>query len=327
MGYALRVLFQSLHRLNFFLPFIFLSFFVVPSSYAQEDSLDNERLAKMISLSEVVVRNDINIAAFIERVKNDTTFYKAFRNLRVLGFTSINDIRILGKKGRQKASLASKTKQNRNNGCRSMDVLEEKTEGNFYDVNRNYNYYTAELYAGLFFTKGKVCGETNVVKGVKFDAKGKKGVAKSKEQLKMLFFNPGKKIPGIPFIGNKINIFDPDVAQLYDFSIDQQDREGQSCYVFTVRAKENLPDGDKARIVIDNMITWFNAKTMEVVARNYDMSYKAGVYDFDVHMEVQMTKFGEYLVPKLLRYNGNWDVIFKKRERGTFTATLFDFKD
>ncbi len=29
----------------------------------------------------------------------------------------------------------------------------------------------------------------------------------------MLFFNPGKKIPGIPFIGNKINIFDPDMAE------------------------------------------------------------------------------------------------------------------
>jgi hypothetical protein len=55
------------------------------------------------------------------------------------------------------------------------------------------------------------------------------------------------------------------------------------------------------------------------------MSYNTGVYDFSVHMEVQMTKFGEYLVPKILRYNGNWDVMFKKRERGTFTATLFDF--
>jgi hypothetical protein len=44
-------------------------------------------------------------------------------------------------------------------------------------------------------------------------------------------------------------------------------------------------------------------------------------------MEVQMTKFGNYLVPKMLRYIGNWDVVFKKRERGFFTATLFDFKE
>ena len=64
---------------------------------------------------------------------------------------------------------------------------------------------------------------------------------------------------------------------------------------------------------------------MEIVARNYDLSYDAGVYDFNVHMEVQMTKFGNLLVPKTLRYNGKWDVVFKKRERGIFTATLFDF--
>ena len=295
--------------------------------YAQEDSADNARLAQMISLSEVVVRTDINIPKFIERVKNDTTFYKAFRNLRVLGFTSLNDIRIVDKNGKQKAGLQSKTRQNRAEGCRTMDVLSETTDGDFYDKNKNYNYYTAGLYAGLFFTSGKVCGETNIVKGVSFTAKGKSGLAKSKEQLKMLFFNPGKKIPGIPFIGNKINIFDPEVAELYDFSIDQADYEGQSCYIFSVKAKEDLSGSEKDRIVIDNMITWFNAKTMEVVARNYDMSYSAGVYDFNVHMEVQMTKFGEYLVPKILRYKGNWDVMFKKRERGTFTATLFDFRE
>jgi hypothetical protein len=44
-------------------------------------------------------------------------------------------------------------------------------------------------------------------------------------------------------------------------------------------------------------------------------------------MEVEMTNLGNNLiVPKTLRYKGNWDVIFKKRERAIFTATLFDFK-
>lgn len=279
----------------------------------------------MISLSEVVVGTDINVARFMERVKNDTTFYKAFRTLHVLGFTSLNDIRIVDRKGKQKAGMQSRTRQKRSNGCRSMEVLEHNSQGDFYNKKGSYNYYTAELYAGLFFTNGQVCGENNIVKGTSFSAKGKSGIAKSKEQLKMLFFNPGKKIPGIPFIGDKINIFDPDIAALYDFMIDQGDYEGRTCYIFSVKAKEDLPDGKKNKIVIDNMITWFDARTMEVMARNYHLSYDAGVYDFDVQMEVQMTKFGEYLVPKLLRYNGNWNVAFKKRERGVFTATLFDF--
>jgi hypothetical protein len=43
-------------------------------------------------------------------------------------------------------------------------------------------------------------------------------------------------------------------------------------------------------------------------------------------MNVEMTRVGDLVVPKILRYRGNWDVIFKKRERAIFTATLFDFK-
>ncbi len=305
---------------------LFSLFFKV--SFAQvQDSLDNERLAKMIDLSEVIVRTDINVPKFIDRVKNDTTFYKAFKNLHVLGFTSLNDIRIIDKKGKQKAAMQSKTRQNRANGCRTMETLSETTQGDFYNGDNNYNYYTAELYAGLFFTKGEVCKEDNIVAGTSFTAKGKTGTAKHKEQLKMLFFNPGKKIPGIPFIGEKINIFDPDVAKYYDFLIDQDDYEGKPCYLFSVKAREDLSGSERNKIVIDNMITWFDAKTMEVLARNYSLSYDAGVYDFDVSMEVQMAKFGDYLVPKILRYKGNWDVVFKKRERGIFTATLFDFKN
>lgn len=291
----------------------------------QEDSLDNERLAKMVSLSEVIIRSDLNVARFMDQVKNDTTFYKAFRNLHVLGFNAWNDIRIKDKKGGMKASLQSKTKQLRSNGCRTMEVLDENTSGDFYNSDGTYNYYTAELYAGLFFTRGSVCGESNIVKGIDFKPKSQSGLARHKEQLKMLFFNPGKKIPGIPFIGDKIDIFDPDRARLYDFSIDYDDYEGQSCYVFSIKAKKEPEGGSKNAIVIDSMVTWFNTKTMEVMARNYDMSYDAGVYDFDVHMEVKMTKYGEYLVPSLLRYIGNWKVLFKKRERGLFTATLFGF--
>lgn len=289
-----------------------------------EDSTDNQRLAKMVSLSEVIIRTDLNVARFINQVKNDTTFYKAFRNLHVLGFTSWNDIRIKDKKGHIKAALMSKTKQARAHGCRTMEVLSENSSGDFYENDGDFNYYTAELYAGIFFTKGTICGESNIVKGIDFKPRSQSGLAKHKEQLKMLFFNPGKKIPGIPFIGDKIDIFDPDRAEYYDFIIDYGDYEGQSCYVFSIKAKPGL-GGKKDKIVIDSMVTWFNTRTMEVMARNYDMSYNAGVYDFDVHMEVEMTKFGDYLVPKLLRYIGNWDVAFKKRERGLFTATLFDF--
>lgn len=290
-----------------------------------EDSVDNVRLAQMISLSEVTINTGINVPMFIKRVKEDTTFYKAFRNLHIIGFTSWNDVRMKDKKGKIVASLQSKTKQVRKNGCRSMQVLDQYTTGDFFDNDGDCNYETGELYATLFFTKETVCGENNIVKGKSFTLRSSGGMQKHKEQLKMLFFNPGKKIPGIPFIGDKIDIFDPGRAEKYDFQIDYGDYNGEHCYIFSIKAKQDLRGGQKNSIVIDSMVTWFNSATMEVVARNYDMSYDAGVYDFDVHMEVQMTRFGKYLIPRVLRYIGNWDVAFKKRERGMFTATLFDF--
>jgi hypothetical protein len=280
---------------------------------------------KVITLKEVVVRNNLNVPAFISRVQKDTTFYKAFKNLKILGYTAYNDVRMLDKKERIKASLESKTRQSVKEGCRTMEVLNEKITGDIYDKKKNWNYYTGEMYASIMFAKEKICGENNIVKGDDINTQGKSGLAKHKEQLKMLFFNPGERIPGIPFIGNKIALFDEDVARLYDFIIDMEDYKGENCYVFIVKARADLTSAEKNNIVINNMTTWFNSRTMDIVARDYDLSYDAGVYDFDVKMEVQLDKFGDYLVPKLIRYVGNWHALFKGREKGIFTATLFDF--
>ena len=274
-----------------------------------------------ITLSEIVVNNKLDIPSFIERVKNDTTFYKAFRNLHTIGYTSLNDIRMLDKDGNMKASLQSKTRQTRTGNCRKMQVIQETSTGDMYDEQHNFNYYTADMYASLFFTKDSVCGEDNIVKGHEFSTEGLSGMEKHKQQLKMLFFNPGKKISGLPFISGKTEIFDESMADKYDMSIDLHDFNKTSCYVFTIKVKDNKRNG----VVINEMTTWFNEKTFEIVARNYSLSYDAGVYDFNVDMKVEMTKVGDLLVPALLRYNGNWKAIFKKREHGVFTATLFDF--
>lgn len=277
------------------------------------------------TLSEVVVRNNFDYKALLAQIKEDTTFYKAFRNLRILGFTSYNDIKMLDKKGGVKASLFSKTRQNHSDGCRTMDILEETITGDFYDSKKNYNYMTPELYAGLFFTKGKICGENNIVKGRNLSTSDKSGIDKHKEQLKMLFFNPGKKVPGIPLIGEKLDLYDETAHKYYDYKLDVVDFHGVLSYLFSITPKEEYTKSN--RVVVDQMVTWFDLKTMEVLARNYSLSYKAGVYDFDVSMEVEMTKFNGLSVPKILRYKGDWDVIFKKRERALFTATLFDFKN
>lgn len=278
-------------------------------------------------LPTVVVHNNLDYASVLRRIKNDTTFYKAFRTLRIIGYSAYNYISIPDKKGVTKATYSSKSIQHRANGCRTTDIFDQKTTGDFFDSKGNYNYTTGDMYAGLFFTKGRVCGENNVIAGSVITTAGKSGMDKHREQLKMLFFNPGKKIPGIPFIGNKLDLYDDNAHKLYDYKLEYLAYKGSYAYMFSIKPKTDLGFFRRNDIVVDEMTTWFDAKSMEVLARTYKLSYKAAVYDFDVDMEVELTHTPEgILVPKTMRYKGNYGIMFKKRERGEFTATLFDYK-
>lgn len=288
---------------------------------ATTDSLVNVG-RKSITLSEVVINNKLNVPVFIEQIKNDTSFYKAFKNLRILSFSAINDIRMNNADATLRAGLYSKTRQQVSNNCRTMQTQEEKVTGDMYDADHNFNYYTARLYASLFFTQDTLCGEDNIVTGREFNTAGKSGMEKNKEQLRMLFFNPGRRINGLPFMSNKTAIYDDEMAVYYDMDIDMGIFNNQNCYIFTQKVKPE----SRGQVVVDEMTTWFHDRSFEVLARNYSLSYNAAVYDFKVTMEVVMSRYGEYLVPSLIKYNGNWKAVFKKRERGVFTATLFDFK-
>lgn len=290
-----------------------------PACLKAQDTTQNGH--NYIVLSEVVVHKNLDVPAFIERVKNDTGFYKAFKNLRILGFDAINDVRMLNKKGKAIALLESKTRQQYKDSCRTMEILEERTKGDIYTRNGDYNYYTLSMYASLFFTQGKICGETNVVGDKAFSTEGKKGMEKHKEQLKMLFFNPGQRISGLPFMSNKTNMFSKKLADDYALNIDYETFNGQNCYVF----RQNVLPGHERNVVIRSMTTYFRDTDFEIVKRTYHLKYHTAFYDFDVNMEVEMTSLGTLTVPVNIRYNGNWKVATKKRERGIFTATLSNF--
>ena len=78
----------------------------------------------------------------------------------------------------------------------------------------------------------------------------------------MLFFNPGKKIAGIPLIGNKLDLYDESAHELYDYKLDYVEYHGQLVYMFEVKPKEDLGFFSKNNVVVDQMTTWFNPKTL-----------------------------------------------------------------
>ena len=220
--------------------FLFIiSPFIIYSSHLQAQDTTFKEGGQNFTLTDAIVRNHFDYKEILKRIKEDTSFYKAFKTLRTIGYSSYNHIEMKDKNEKVVATLNSKTKQTRKDNCRSMEVLEEQVTGNLRDAQGNYNYVTPSLYASLFFTKGTICGETNIVKGKVREIRGT-GIDKAKEQLKMLFFNPGKKIPGIPFIGDKLDLYDDAAHELYDYKLDYVDYHGQLVYVFDVQPKQEI---------------------------------------------------------------------------------------
>ncbi|MBU3677700.1 MAG: hypothetical protein FGM54_11060, partial [Chitinophagaceae bacterium] len=129
----------------------------------QADSLKNYG---GVLLSEVLIKelqSQFDPSALIQRMQTDTTFYKAFKTLRLQGFDLYTDIEVLNNTDEVTASYNSQTRQIRQGRCRQMQTLHETVKGPFFDWKGNYRYRTAELYAHLFFTRGKVCGGNNIV--------------------------------------------------------------------------------------------------------------------------------------------------------------------
>jgi hypothetical protein len=287
---------------------------------AHAQPYDSSIFSMPIQMDAVTIkaaRGGWDLEGFIRRVRTDTTFYKAFRNLRFINYAAVNDIKMLDKKGKVSASLFSKTKQTVANGCRTMQVLEEKTTGDLYNRRKGYNYYTAELYDYLFFTHGKVCNDKETVAGA-MQERGKGQIEKNKHRLKLLMFSPGSKVTGVPLMGDKAAIFEPDVAKMYDFKLSSDEYNGEDCYVFRAIPKKEYADD----VIYNELTTWFRKSDYAILARDYSLSYKAGLYDFDVNMKVRTQQIGKRLVPARIEYDGNWHVLSKKRERVRFTTVI-----
>lgn len=290
---------------------------IVPKLAAQDSTVSGLH----IMMDEVVIKaakNGWDLAGFIRRMKEDTTFYKAFLGLRIVAYTSDNEIHILDEDNKTLAHLENRTLQTMKGDCRTVQVANEKVSGGYYDRKKQARYYTAELFGNLFFRpRVNECGATDII-GRQARAKGK--IEKNKEQLKQLVFNPGSKVDGIPFVGKKASVFDEDIAPRYDFQLKFARHNGEECYLFRAIPKPQYKDD----VVYNQLDTWFRISDYAIVARDYALSYHTLLYDFDVAMKVRLEKAGQRLLPSTIDYRGNWHVFSKKRERCHFSI-LFDY--
>lgn len=313
----------------YFSPVIFVSIVgqaQIKSQVFMKDSSDEAAL--FVELEPVVLKDSIKVDDLVKRLKNDTTFYKAFKNLNVLNYKANISGRMFDRKGDHvQASIRSNIRQEKRGKCVSRIIENEQVQGKLKHKNGEWIYYTCKLFGNLFLEEVTECGKNNIVGSKNLKVDDKDGLEKRVEQIKILVFNPGQKIPDFFFFGNKVGIFDKELFEHYDYTIDKVERRGKPCILFKIKAKDDLSFFQKSDIVIDELTTWLDDKTWDIVEKKYVLSYNLGVMSFNISMQVEVEQYKQYLHPTVIRYSGKWSVPFYKQEDGTFNVFLHSFSD
>ncbi|MBL7926105.1 MAG: hypothetical protein JNK61_04270 [Bacteroidia bacterium] len=264
----------------------------------------------------IAQRQGFVVADFIALVKADTSFYQSFKNLHRYAYQVNGNLNVYDKTENVIAGIARKAHQTTGTTHRVMVIDEDKFSGSILDKKGNYNYYTAQLFNDIFF-------ENTPVKLIESKTAGKRN--KHIEQLKTLLFSPGTSVKGVPLVGNKLQVFDTQ-QKYYDYFLNTAKyNDSLVCYVFTCTAKTNATGQSNGNAIIKNLVTYFDKKTFQVIARKYEMQYASVAFDFDVTMDIKISPVNGVFVPTYISYMGNWDVAFKKEEKADFQLKFFNW--
>jgi hypothetical protein len=231
-------------------------------------------------------------------------------------------VRVRNKGEKETATMQRSGRLVREGERARLEVDSVQETGRLRDRKGGFRFLTVEMYDDVFFPKGTFTAN-NTVASRKLEVDRGSRFDKYKSELKKFMFDPGTEIATVPFIGDKLALFSPEMEPLYDFRIWSDTREGRDCWVFSAEAKPEFRDG---RTVIKTMDTWFDQVSGDVLARNYRIASSSVVLDFDITIRVQNTMVNGALVPVRVDYDGDWDIPFKSRELVRFYLAYSDWE-
>lgn len=302
---------------------IILLFSLLWSTFISSQNIYDTALVDTVSIN---YKKEFDVKDFIKMTKADTTFYRAFKNLRMYPHISNNAIEIFDKEWSEVGKINRSANHFSNGSLAWVTITNEETNGKVYKKDGSHKYFTAEMYDKVFFKKGKF-QVNNIVQGAYSQEKMKGLSTKDKyyEKLKTFMFSPGTKVKGVPFIGKKLDIFSEKMTKYYDFTIEKTFfRDTIPCYKFSCKKKLDVPD---KKVTITRLVTFYDRRTMNIIARTYALKDITPMFSFDMKMFIELNyNFGEYL-PVKIKYNGEWDVPFKKSEQIKFEMNCFQYKN
>ena len=291
--------------------FSFISTFLI----AQEE----EKIYNSVQLDTLTIfaENEFDIKTFIQRIKDDTTFYQAFKNLHYYPHKALGNLWVYNKREKEKAAEKISIIQHLEKSYMWQDRKTISSSGKLRTNKGKYRFITAEIYYDIFFPSDTIPVSTEIT-NVKDETVGKGKKSKYKHDLKLMMFNPGEDISGVPIVGKKMSIFDNDMVKYYDYKVSIINYNGIECYQFSCLAK---PEHKEYKTVIKYLTTVFNKETMAVLNRQYSMRYKSILFQFDVKINVRNEMKHGTIIPLSISYTGYWDIPFKTQEKIAFTIT------
>ncbi|MBU2046947.1 MAG: hypothetical protein KJ712_09480, partial [Bacteroidetes bacterium] len=254
-------------------------------------------------------------------IVTDTSFYEAFHNMKKYQFVAENRVYTYDKKNKVDGSIYRKILHKNDGAGHHMRILEQKDGGNLYRRNGKYDLYTVEMFDYIFMNA------YNSDFASESDAPGEGKNESYKDKLKTLIFAPGRPIKGVPFISNKTEIFSANMRQNYNYTFQKgMYLDSIPVYRFKVLMKPDLSNWTKDGIMIKELTTIFDQRNFQILGRYIDMKLDNMAFDFDVQMNIEMSYFGQDLLPTKISYQGNWDIPFKKEERASFLVLHKNYK-
>lgn len=310
-------------NLLFFYCLIFIS--IQGSSQEPQNEIDSlpwKEISALVYLDSITIKPDdsqLNVDSFIMLVLNDESFYKAFRNLRIYEHQFDHDIRFRGRKNKERDYYLGVHSQTMDELCRTMHVESYDQSEDYLNRKGEYNYITSKIIDRVFYTNGTICADTSAV--IDFQASNK--FEANIEELKTVIFKPGRDVK-VPLVGNKLSIFSQEMRKFYDYTVSKIPYNDNLNYIFEVELKPEFADNNN-KTVIRSMKTYFDADNFNIVAREYKLKYKAGLYSFDIDIDVNLTKWNKVYLPKKVRYSGYWKLFGRKAERCDFSFIFSNY--
>jgi hypothetical protein len=266
---------------------------------AQKDPY--EGLMEAIWLDSMTItakKMGFDVNNFIDMVREDTSFYQAFKNLRLISHEASHNQEFFNEKGKTIDFYSAKTQLIPAGNCKEIKYISKDKSKSYIKKNGERTYLTAKLYERVFLPSGKICANTTTE-------------------------STNSKTEGI-----KTALFSEKMRKYYKYGIESKNySDGTPCYVFTIKVKDEYSEKKSGRTVVKFMETYFSRKDFQVMGREYEVEYPGPFFSFNIKVNVNLDYLGnkQYL-PQIVSYSGEWDIPGRKKEIGKFKMQVTSTK-